>query len=242
MKNITNFNKLLGTTLLCFCYISSAAEDVNKTLKDSQTEIDELTNVPNNDSNVASPNLLSSSDYAYIVQTRKTPLNFRNELSVGGTYTAYGSEFTSSKSLFVNYHLHVTPRFSLLLGWDKFYNKETNAANQVIDKLNIYPDLLYIQNAYDVAVKFRPFYGKIRITLNTVVHFDYYLSAGWSTLLLNTSNERANAFYADTGFEYWIGNHMTARLGLKDHIYKDPYDAKKKMSNLQLGLSLGAML
>jgi outer membrane beta-barrel protein len=127
-------------------------------------------------------------------------------------------------------------------GANWYFNQLSDSARELIQTRNLYPVMSYIRRTVEGNASFRTFYGKIRFTLANVIHFDQYLSLGGAKLALNDNVSR-DALTWDAGFNFWLGRSMSAKLGLKDYVYKDSPAFKSAWTqDLQAHLDLGYVL
>jgi outer membrane beta-barrel protein len=68
-------------------------------------------------------------------------------------------------------------------------------------------------------VGFHTFYGKFRLTMDQVLYFDHYVTAGGGWMELNTNSSPMGV--VGTGFVFWLGRNFSVRAGLKDYIFQE---------------------
>ena len=73
-------------------------------------------------------------------------------------------------------------------------------------------------NGQELFVNYNTIYGKLRWSEDSVVYFDQYISLGGGKVKLSSGDK--NLALADIGLSFWLGNHGSARIGLKNEFYQ----------------------
>lgn len=160
-----------------------------------------------------------STEKLYSVQSRYNPLKGRFELAVGAAQDFTNSSFLISKQVGGSLRYHFNDRFSLGFVGAQVFNKFTDTAQQLIQAEGILPDVAYAKYRANLELAMNTFYGKFRVSTNSVLYLDQYIALGAGVAGLNRGN--ANMVTVDVGFAFWLGRQMVIRLGMKDHIYRE---------------------
>lgn len=183
-----------------------------------------------------------SQEKLYSVQGRYSPLRLRHELSVHGSLGIVGGDgLISSQELGGTYRFHLSDRWHLGLSGTYVFNQLTGSANRLIAEEGVIPDVSYAKWRTDLTAGFHTFYGKFRITMDTVLYFDHYIAAGAAWQSLSTHDGLAGVL--DTGFVFWFGKHWSVRAGLKDYLFEERRVAGNGFAqNLNFHMDVGFVL
>jgi outer membrane beta-barrel protein len=186
---------------------------------------------------------LLSEDKFYIVNTRYSSLINRHEVTLQGGNNFTADSHLSSQQASLAYRYHLNSSWSAGLRYTRYSTKLSDAGNRLFTDKKILPDTDFAKNSQELFVNFNTIYGKLRWTQDTVVYFDQYISLGGGKIEL--ASGKTNLAFADLGFSFWIGNHMSARLGVKNEFYKQtqlsgPRSIHNAVGYLEFGYMFGS--
>jgi outer membrane beta-barrel protein len=98
-------------------------------------------------------------------------------------------------------------------------NKFTESAMTLQNQSGYVPDVSYVSRKLELTAAYNLFYGKFRVTSDTVYYFDQYWALGAGRMDTGLGQEWAAV--ADAGLVLWLGKWGSARLGLKDYYYNE---------------------
>lgn len=174
-----------------------------------------------------------SQEKLYAVQGRYAPLRNRHELSLAGAKNFTADSFLSSQQLELGYRYYLSDRWFAGLNGSYVFNSFTEAANRIIQKEQLVPDVAYAKYRADVLAGFQPFYGKFRLTMDQVFYFDQYVALGAGLVGLDTGSTWA--VVADVGFSFRFGRAWSFRLGVKDYFFEEQRRLSKSWVHNLLG-------
>lgn len=159
-----------------------------------------------------------SDDKLYIVNTRYSSLVNRHELTLQGGNNFTADSHLSTQQTSLSYRYHINSTWSLAARYTRYTNKLTDAGTRLFADQKMLPDTDFALNSKELFVNFNTIYGKLRWTEDTVVYFDQYIALGGGKIDLASGAK--NLMFADLGLSFWLGNHMSARVGFKNEFYK----------------------
>lgn len=159
-----------------------------------------------------------SDDRLYIVNTRYSSLVNRHELTLQGANNFTADSHLSTQQAALSYRYHLNSDWSFGLRYTRHTNKLTSAGQKLFEDKKIVPDTDFAKNSKELLVNYNTIYGKLRWSQETVVYFDQYVSLGGGKIDLASGD--TNLYFADLGFSFWIGNHLSSRVGLKNEFYE----------------------
>ncbi|RYZ72243.1 MAG: hypothetical protein EOP09_03480 [Proteobacteria bacterium] len=114
----------------------------------------------------------------------------------------------------------------------------TNGANRLAQTDGIVPDAAFVKSRFDALAGYNLFYGKFRLSMDTVWYFDQYIAFGPG--YITTQYESSPALVADIGFVFWMGRNASFRFGVKNEFFKEQTLTESKTEHHMLGhLSVG---
>lgn len=149
----------------------------------------------------------------YSIQTRMSPLSKRLELDVNGFSNVSLGDFVSSREVGATLKYHFSDNWSLGVSGSAVFNSLTTASKMLLDQDGILTRQPYAMFRYDLSPTLHTFYGKIRLTMDSTLYFDHYVSLGPSYIKYNTRSFFGGA--ADTGLLFWSGKHVNFNVGAK---------------------------
>jgi len=160
---------------------------------------------------------------------------------------ANGDSYLVTDSVGGSLDYHFTPRISLGVRHNRYYNKLTSEGKSAYDRAEVSRDSFSIpQVDYPVSstmavINFYPIYGKMN-TLNLgITQFDLYLLAGYGKMELSSGN--TDIYAGGLGVGIWWNNYFTTRLEGKYQTYQDRvYSGQRKLDTFVANISLGVML
>lgn len=159
-----------------------------------------------------------SEDQFFIVNTRYSSLINRHELSLqgGNNFTTEGHLSTQTTAL--SYRYHINSKFSTGARYTKYSNSLTSSGKKLFRDGTVLPDTDFAKNSKELFLNYNTIYGKVRWSEDTVVYFDQYISLGGGKMEL-ASGPTTHGFL-DLGLSFWLGKHMSSRIGFKNELYK----------------------
>lgn len=159
-----------------------------------------------------------SDDKLYIVNTRYSSLVNRHEFTLQGANNFTADSHLSTQEAALSYRYHLNSDWSFGARYVRHTNKLTDAGKRLFDDKKMLPDTDFAKNAQELFVNYNTIYGKLRWTEDTVVYFDQYVALGGGKIKLASGSK--NLAFADLGFSFWLGSHMSARVGFKNEFYQ----------------------
>lgn len=199
--------------LLIAGIIASSALSVSAAPKSDLSKKLESLNIP---SDKVTP--LVSEEKLYVVNKRYSSLTNRHELSFAGGNNFNADDHLSSTMVAAAYRYHVNSDWSVGARYSEYQNELSGSGKKLYDDRKLLPDSDYALKGSEVFVNYNTIYGKLRLTSDTIVYFDQYISLGYGTIAL--ANGETQNYIADLGFSFWIGKHMSARVGAKNEFYQ----------------------
>jgi len=160
---------------------------------------------------------LLSQDQLYIVNTRYSSLINRHEVGLQGGHNFTADSHLDNKDIALTYRYHLNSDWSFGLRYTKYQNKLTGAGQRLFDDQKLLPDTDYAKKATEIFATYNTIYGKLRWSKDTVVYFDQYISLGAGQMDL--ASGKTNHGLLDLGLSFWIGKHMSTRVGFKNEFY-----------------------
>ena len=160
---------------------------------------------------------LLSQDQLYIVNTRYSSLVNRHEFTLQGGHNFTSDSHLDSKGVALSYRYHLNSDWSFGLRYSEYQNKLTGAGDRLFNDQKLLPDTDFAKSSSEIFATYNTIYGKLRWSQDTVVYFDQYISLGVGQMDL--ASGKTNHGVADVGLAFWLGKHMSARIGLKNEFY-----------------------
>ncbi|MBD64253.1 MAG: hypothetical protein CME62_03545 [Halobacteriovoraceae bacterium] len=226
MKNI-----IIGLIIISSSNLLFAAE--NKQSKSALEKQLESLNIP---SDKVTP--VVSEEKIYAVNARYSSLNKRFEVTMFGGNNFTGDSHIDSTNVGGTLRFHYNSRFSLGYRYTEYFNKLSEAGQTLYDSKELLPDTDYAIKSTEGFLNVNTIYGKLRFTQNTIVYFDHYVSLGYGEIAL--ARDEVQFYNLDTGFSFWMGKHMSARVGVRNEFYiQQKLKGKENAHNAQGYLELG---
>lgn len=188
----------------CFSISAIAKVDLSKKL--------ESLNIP---SDKVTP--LVSEEKLYVVNKRYSSLTNRHELSFSGGKNFNADSHLETTLVSGAYRYHINSDWSVGYRYTEYENKLSASGEKLFKNVQILPDSDFAVASQDIFVNYNTIYGKLRLTSDTIVYFDQYISLGYGEMEL--ASGETQVYIADLGFSFWIGKHMSARVGAKNEFY-----------------------
>ncbi|MGE3974579.1 MAG: outer membrane beta-barrel domain-containing protein [Bdellovibrionales bacterium] len=193
---------------------------------------------------------LDPNNKVQIVQKRSVDRYNRIEIGAQYAYVGNGDSYMNTDSFGGSLDYHFTPRWSLGVRHNRYYNKLTKEGQAVYEEAQrkqaqgnnyIVPGIDYPTSSTMAVVNFYPIYGKMN-TLNIgITQFDLYLLAGYGKMEL--SSGLTDLYAGGVGVGVWWNNYFTTRLEGKYQTYQDrPESAPRRLDTFVANISLGVML
>jgi outer membrane beta-barrel protein len=180
---------------------------------DSMTKNLEALNIPDDQ---ISPTI--SRDRIFVLNTRYSSLTNRHEATIFGGNNFTAPSHMDQRDAGLTYRYHINPKWSIGLRHTEYYNDLNNSGKTLLTQNSLVPETDYAKSSNEIFGSYNLFYGKMRMTQKTVVYFDQYIALGAGKIDLASGS--TNMGLLDLGVAFWIGNHMSARFGLKNEFYK----------------------
>ncbi len=187
-----------------------------------------------------------------VVQDRIVPRRWRHEFNVGYSNFIGGDSLVNTQSVNFDYHIHINPRWSVGAKYLKTYNGLSNEGEALVgtggelkDRLKddeaIIPELDEPTQGYLGVLNYYPIYGKLNMFNSGIVHFDVYLTLGYGQMELQSA--ASETYTVGGGVGFWISNHLTSRLELRQQFYdSERFTGKQQMNMTIATFSMGYML
>jgi outer membrane beta-barrel protein len=169
----------------------------------------------------------------YSVQNRFATLAKRTEFNLGVAQNFTSNGFIQMRQINGAIGYHITDRWSVMASGSYGFNDFTKSANLLMMNEGIVPDVAIVKWRADLLAHFNLFYGKFRASMDQVLYFDQYVSAGPG--MVNTQYGTVPAAVADVGFALWMGKNWSTRFGVKSDFFRE----KTQLSNDIVGHMLG---
>ncbi len=160
---------------------------------------------------------LLSQDQLHIVNTRYSSLINRHEVTLKGGHNFTSDSHLDSKDIALSYRYHLNSDWSFGLRYTEYQNKLTGAGDRLFNDQKLLPDTDYAINSTELFATYNTIYGKLRWSKDTIVYFDQYISLGVGQMEL--ASGKTNHGLVDVGLSFWLGKHMSTRVGLKNEFY-----------------------
>jgi len=197
---------VIGLTLLTSTVaLAQSSSELEKKLESLSIPDDKVTTV-------------LSEDKLYVLNNRYSSLINRHELTVAGANNFTADSHLVTEQAALSYRYHFNSKWSLGARYTRYTNKLSSAGQILFNNKSILPDTDYALNGQELFVNYNTIYGKLRWSENTVVYFDQYISLGGGKVKLSSGDK--NLALADIGLSFWLGNHGSARIGLKNEFYQ----------------------
>ena len=161
---------------------------------------------------------LVSEEKLYVVNKRYSSLTNRHELSMAGGKNFNADSHLDSTLVSAAYRYHINSDWSVGARYSEYQNELSSSGEKLYDDKKLLPDSDYALKSSEIFVNYNTIYGKLRLTSDTIVYFDQYVSLGYGEISL--ANGETQNYIADLGFSFWIGKHMNARVGARNEFYQ----------------------
>ncbi len=158
-----------------------------------------------------------SEDRLFVVNKRYSSLVNRHEVTILGANNFTPDSHLVSQQVGGTYRYHINSNWSVGGRYQKYYNELSAAGEKLFDDKRVFPDTDFALDSYEAFVNYNTIYGKMRFTSSTVIYFDQYVSLGAGKINLAGSEE--NLYSLDLGFSFWLGKHMSTRVGVRNEFY-----------------------
>lgn len=158
-----------------------------------------------------------SEDKLFVVNKRYSSLVNRHEITMAGAYNFTPDSHLTTRQLGATYRYHLNSSWSFGTRYQKFYNELSAAGEKLFEDKRLLPDSDFALSSLEAFVNYNTIYGKLRFSSNTVVYFDQYIALGAGQVELDAGQE--SMLMADLGFSFWVGKHMSTRVGVRNEFY-----------------------
>lgn len=181
---------------------------------------------------------LVSQEKLYSVNDRYSSLQKRFELTAFGANNFSSDDHIDSTLGGADLRFHYNAKWSAGLRYSEYNNKLSSAGEKLFKQDQVVPDTDYAIKSNEVFVNYNTIYGKLRLTADTVVYFDHYISIGYGNISLG--NGETQLYTADSGFSFWFGKKFSSRIGMRNEFYlQQKINGEDSVSSLQGYASFG---
>ncbi len=195
---------------------------------------------------------LDSRQKIRVVQNRMMDRNNRIELAMNFGGVSGGDSYVNTKNLGGMLQYHLTPRWSVGLGYEKAYNDLTiegsrryesafNCQQSDVACAEKFPSVDFPVDTKLASLTFYPVYGKLNLFDSGISQFDLYTSIAYGQKTLNSGV--TNVIAGSIGAGIWLNTWLTARIEGRYESYKDLLQTEKRsQSAASVVGSIGAMI
>ncbi len=211
---------------------------------------DELESLGSNQQIVRRANQLDAHTRVGVVQGRTVDRHWRFEIQ--GVYTPLntGDSYLNTQDIGGEIDLHITPKFSLGVRYQKAFSSLTSDGQQQYQAANTargngsaysVPQIDAPQSQLLAMADWYMFYGKMNFFDLSVVQFDVYSLAGAGQVQFASSN--SPTWTAGGGIGFWLTNHLTSRFEVRYQTYTDQsYSGSRTLNTIAANLGFGILL
>ncbi len=187
-----------------------------------------------------------------VVQDRIVPRRWRHEFNLGYSNFIGGDSLLNTQSVNFDYHIHITPRWSIGAKYFKTYNGLSSEGEALVgnggqlkdrikDDETIIPELDQPSQGYMGVLSWYPMYGKINMANLGILHFDAYFSLGYG--MMDLESGQSDSYSIGGGLGFWISQHLTSRIEIRQQFYDTVRFTGKQNMNMTIAtFSMGYML
>jgi len=173
--------------------------------------------------------LPGESEKLYSVQTRFSPLKYKQEVDFGVGRNFTGDSSIDSNEFYLGYRFHFSDKWNISLEGAAVFNSLSASTVRLMEKDAVVPDSTYTKYRAGLMVNYNLFYGKFRLGMDQVFYFDQYIGAGPGVVVMERGTQPAAILEA--GFAFWLGKWGSIRLGLKDYVHSEQRRLSSGMAN-----------
>jgi len=148
-----------------------------------------------------------------IVQGRVVNRHSRHEFFPEYGHVIGGEAYLNTQYLGVNYNYHFNPHWSVGLKYANYMNELGSEGKNLIKKFGYIPEMDWPKQSYMGVVNYYPLYGKFSFFEQGIVHFDFYMLAGYGNIDLKSGG--TDALTAGAGIGFWFSQHLTSRMEVR---------------------------
>jgi outer membrane beta-barrel protein len=160
---------------------------------------------------------LVSQEDLYAVNARYSALRRRFEFTMFGSHDFAADSHMDSKQSGATARFHINSKWSIGARYTEYFNKLTVAGEALFEQEQLLPDSDFALKSSDAFISYNTVYGKVRLTQETIVYFDQYISLGYGNVAL--SRGETQMYLVDLGLAFWIGKNFSSRFGVKNEFY-----------------------
>ncbi|MCM2283032.1 MAG: outer membrane beta-barrel domain-containing protein [Bdellovibrionaceae bacterium] len=178
-----------------------------------------------------------------IVQDRVVNRRWREELTMEYGNVLGGDAYLATQNLGANYHVHITPRWSVGVKYNYAFNRLRDEGKYLIQDTSatgkgVIPEMDHPKQSYMAVLNWYPIYGKMNLYDLGVVHFDVYALGGAGQVELKSG--RTGTWTAGGGVGLWFSQHLTSRLEMRYQTYEaNRYGGKRAMDLAVASFQMG---
>jgi outer membrane beta-barrel protein len=155
----------------------------------------------------------------YSLQSRRTSLSKRWELSGAWAKDLSGSGFLKTQQTTADLRFHINDNWAVAAGYSVISNEFNDTAHGLEQTQGYLPDVDYAKSRMELRAEYNLFYGKFRLSRDSIFYFDQYVSLGAAKNELASGDSTGPV--GELGFAFWWGQHLSSRLALRDYYYKE---------------------
>lgn len=160
---------------------------------------------------------LVSQEDLYAVNARYSSLRRRFEMTMFGAHDFAADSHMDTKQSGLTARYHINAKWSLGARYTEYFNKLTVAGEALFEREQILPDSDFAIKSTDAFITYNTVYGKVRLSQETIVYFDQYISLGYGNIAL--SEGEAQMYTVDLGLAFWVGKNFSSRVGVKNEFF-----------------------
>jgi outer membrane beta-barrel protein len=155
----------------------------------------------------------------YAIQSRKTSLSHRFELSGAWAKNLSGNGMLKTQQASGDLRFHLNDKWTLAAGYTSVTNEFNSTAQSLADVQGYLPDVDYVKSRTELRAEYNLFYGKFRLSQDSIFYFDQYIGLGAATNELASGTSTGPV--GELGFAFWWGKHFSSRLAIRDYYYQE---------------------
>ncbi|MCB0362261.1 MAG: outer membrane beta-barrel domain-containing protein [Bdellovibrionales bacterium] len=176
-----------------------------------------------------------------IVQDRVVNRHSRSEFLPEYGNVIGGDVYMNTQYVGLNYDYHINPHWSVGVKYSYFLNELGSEGHHLIERIGFIPELDWPKQSYMGLVNYYPIYGKFSFGGYGIVHFDFYVLAGYGSVDLKSGP--TEAFSLGGGVGFWLSQHLSSRLELRYLNYdSERFSGASNMKLSVLNFGIGYLL
>lgn len=161
----------------------------------------------------------AQSEKVYAIQSRKTSLAKRWELSGAWSKHLSGNGFLNTQQTTGDLRYHFNDKWTVAAGYSVVTNEFNKTARGLSDVQGYLPDVDYVKSRTELRAEYNLFYGKFRLSQDSIFYFDLHVGLGVAQNELASGSSTGPV--GELGFAFWWGKHFSSRLGIRDYYHQE---------------------